>query len=111
MRKKLIIALIASVLLLAAAIGVAVYLTNQSSEVPAGNQETAASDQTGKNDVQEEEPSQETVNISLPTEIAEEAAPEDPFDEDNVVTSVTVASDVPATTEDPESNVLPEDEF
>ncbi len=93
MRKKLIAAIIAALLLLAVAVGVIVYMERDSG-VPNGS-----------------EPTEETVGLSLPTENPDEVAPEDSFDQEDLVPPVTAGSENSGETESPDDNETPHDYF
>lgn len=107
MKKKLIIALIAALIVLAAAIGVVVYLENDRDVNP--GETTAATADTEAPETTE--PAQETVGISLPTEDPADAMPEETFGQENEVPDYTMDPDATAGTEDRESNETPEDVF
>ena len=117
MRKKLIAALIAVCILLAAAVGVLIYMENKPSQQPDDGTEpetTAAVDDTSSDPVETTEvieTTEETVGISLPTEDPDTAAPEETFGEEDVLPPATVDPEIPATTEDPDANETPEDVF
>lgn len=113
MNKKLIALLIVLAVLLAAAIGVVVYLESDSPEQTTPGTEDDSVVTTAPEDPTDEviETTEETVGISLPTEDPNEVSPEETFGEEDEVPPVTVDPDVPATTEDPDANETPEDIF
>lgn len=117
MNKKLIAVLIVLAVLLAAAIGVVVYLESSTpEETKPGVQDetviTTAPEESSVEPSEEEiETTEETVGISLPTEDPDDVTPEETFGEEDEVPPVTVDPDVPATTEDPDANETPEDTF
>ena len=96
MRKKLIAAIIAVLFMIAAAVGVIVYMERD----PGKTGDAGSSEST-----------EETVGLSLPTEDPSEAAPEDSFGEDDIAPPATAGSENPGQTEDPDSNETPEDIF
>ena len=106
MKKKLITALIAVLILLAAAVSVLVYMNNRDLEskpvqsVTDGIQETT------------EEPTEETVGISLPTENPDEVSPEITFpDVEMEATEAPTSTQDPDATEDSDENATPELDF
>lgn len=112
MRKKLIAALVVLAVLLACAVGVLIYLENRSADVPATEPGTEAPvDTTAASEEAVETTEEETVGITLETEDPSDVYPEETFTDEDVVPPVTVDPDVPATTEDPDSNELPPDEL
>ena len=121
MRKKLITALVVAAILLAAAVGVIMFLESNPGETPTPGVETTApaGDNTKPSDAATEpsepaettEPVEETVGISLPTEDPDDVFPEETFGEEDEVPPITVDPSAPPATEDRDSNELPEDEF
>jgi hypothetical protein len=115
MRKKLIAAIIAVLLCVAAAVCVIMYMENKPVEQP---DETTApvttpveTEAAGTEATTEPtEPTEETVGLTFPTEDPSDVAPEDTFGEDDVVPPVTGDSTT-GETEDPDANETPEDEF
>lgn len=113
MRKKLITALIVVCILLAAAVGVLVYMESRPSEQPGETTAPAVTETQGVAETtQPVETTEETVGISLPAENPDEVTPEDTFGEEALVPPVTSGGEnVPETTEDPDANETPEDIF
>lgn len=113
MRKTLIAAIIVVAILLAAAIGIIVYMESAPSEQ--GDETTVPETSTVQpsEEAETEEPvetTEETVGISLPTENPDEVTPEVTFGEEDIVPPVT--GDIPTgETEDPDANETPEDIF
>lgn len=110
MKKKLIAAIVVALILLAAAIGVIVYMEREPSEDP---QQTTAPEASTAEPTEESEPvetTEETVGISLPTEDPDEVTPEVTFGEEDIVPPVT-GETTPMETEGPDANETPEDEF
>lgn len=115
MRKKLTAALVVLAVLLAAAVGVVVYLESRS-DIPAqpGNETTVPAedtqtpvDTTAASENQETtEPEEETVAFSLPTEDPNEVLPQETFGEEDEVPPVTVDPDATQGTENREDNEL-----
>lgn len=112
MRKTLIAAIIVALVLLAAAIGVIVYMEKVPSEP--GKETTApATSATETTEMPAEstvETTEETVALSLPTENPEEVTPEVTFGEEEDIPSFPVETGT-GETEDPDANLTPEDEF
>lgn len=111
MKKKLIIALIAALIVLAVAIGVVVYFESNAQVDPGETTEATAGETAGTEAQETTEPTQETVGISLPTEDPADAMPEETFGQENEVPDYTMDPDATAGTEDRESNETPEDVF
>jgi len=113
MKKKLTVALIVLSLLLAAVIGVVVYM--ETGRMPAGSASTQGpSDGTDAAPEQTDAPAatettEETVGYSLPTEAPEEQAPVYDFpEEDQTLPEETVD---PQATQDPDEDVTPVETF
>lgn len=105
MRNKLIAALIVVCILLAAAVGVLLFLEQGGNLPDASNGEsTAGQDHTDA----PADDTEETVGISLPTEGEEERAPEVTWDEEEQVQVETAPSVDSEATYDPDENALPE---
>ena len=130
MRKFLIAALVVVSILLAAAIGVVVYMEvfasdhlsiDTPTETTAPETEVDAVVETTAEDVSEtsaEETeatlavTEEIVPDSMPTEDSADIIPEDTFGQENVaVPGESGNEEIPATTENPDSNETPEDIF
>ena len=117
MKKKLIAALIVAILLLAAAVGVVVYMELGRNEDPAGstpavtdpvdNRNPSSAEETDPEETTEE-PTEETVGISLPTEDPDQVAPEYTWPEDETGSQETAAPVDPDATFDPDENETPE---
>lgn len=112
MKKALIAVLIVLSLLLAAAVGVVVYMETRpgdtpdgstSESTPADTQSAPAGETTGP-----EETTRETVNISLPTENPDEVGPEFTWPENETGPQETAAPGDPDATWDPDENETPE---
>lgn len=117
MKKKLIIALIVTAIVLAAAVGAVVYLENKPAADPAETTAPVSGETAGTEggDAEETteatEPTEETIIVSLPTEDPSESMPEETFTEENEIPDYTMDPDATAGTEDRESNETPEDVF
>lgn len=118
MKKKLIIALIAAAIVLAAAVGAVVYLENKSVVDPAETTAPTTGESVGTEGATDAaetteatDPTEETIVISLPTEDPSESMPEETFGEENEIPDYTMDPDATAGTEDRESNETPEDVF
>ena len=112
MRKKLIAAIIAVLILIAAAVGVIVFMESKPAEQPG---ETSSSDVPATvTEPAETEPAvettEETVGLTFPTENPDDVTPEDTFAEEDVVPPVTGDPTI-GETEGPDANEGPEDEF
>lgn len=110
MRKKLIAALVIVCILLAAAIGVLIFLEwggNLAETEPSETSTAAPTAGTEASDVPVET-TEETVGISLPTEGEEERTPEVTWVEEEQETVETMPSVDPDATFDPDENELPE---
>lgn len=115
MKKALIAVLIVLSLLLAAAVGVVVYLETRPGEAPdestPGTSESTPADTqsapTGET-TEPEETTRETVNISLPTENPDEVGPEFTWPENETGPQETAAPGDPDATWDPDENETPE---
>ncbi len=102
LKKKLIAVIIALLLLIAAAVGVIVYMESNGGETTGS--------ESGVTDSKDNEATEETVGLSLPTENSDEVAPDVTFGGENIVPPVTSNTDT-GETEDPDANETPEDEF
>ena len=118
MKKKLIIALIAVAIVLAAAVGAVVYLENKPAADPTETKAPITGESVGTEGATDAaeateatEPTEETIVVSLPTEDPSESMPEETFGEENEVPDYTMDPDATAGTEDRESNETPEDVF
>lgn len=112
MKKTLITALIIVSLLLAAAAGVIVYMESRPDATPVestpGTSESIPADtQQEENTTASEQPTEETVGISLPTEDPDEVGPEYTWPEDETGTAETAAPGDPDATWDPDENETP----
>lgn len=106
MRKKLIAAIIVLLCLVAAAVGVIIFMESKPGE--SSGSENAVTDFETQDPV---ETTEETVGLSLPTEDPGEVAPEDSFDEDAFLPPATGSSGNSGETESPDANETPEDIF
>lgn len=107
MRKKLIAAIVAALILLAAAVGVVIYMETKGAAEPGF---TVPSGTTA--DVTEAVPetTEETVGMTFPTENPDDVTPDDAFTDEDIVPPVTGDAGT-GETEDRESNETPEDVF
>ena len=117
MRKTLITALVVFSILLAAAVGVVIYMENRAasdmptepSSVTTG--ESAADTQQTDAKPDETEPvetTEETLGFSLPTEDPAERAPEQTVSEEEQQSTATAPSADPDATFDPDENETPQ---
>ena len=114
MKKALITAIVIAALLLAAAVGVLVYLQtgngdHNGEKLPAASETTPAENPEGSGDDQQEpqQTTEETVGISLPTEDPDEVGPAYTWPEDEEGTGETAAPADPDATYDPDENETP----
>lgn len=119
MKKTLIAVLIVLSLLLAAAVGVVVYLESKPGEAPEGStpgtsestpadtQQTPASEGSDSQETEPQETTEETVGISLPTEDPNEVGPEYTWPEEEDGTQETSATADPDATWDSDENETP----
>lgn len=112
MKKTLIAALIVVSLLLAAAVGVIVYMesrpdTNPVESTPGTSESIPADTKQEENTTAPEETTEETVGISLPTEDPDEVGPEYTWPENETGTQETAAPGDPDATWDPDENETP----
>lgn len=117
MKKKLIVALVVALLLLAAAVGIVLYMEIGPKDDPVGSTpavtdpadvQQPGSSESGDAGETTGEPTGETVGISLPTEDPDEVAPEYTWPEDETGSQETAAPVDPDATFDPDENETPE---
>lgn len=110
--KKLTAVIIVLAILLAAAIGVVVYLETRSDHIPEQtdpvSSEVETTDAQEENAAETEEPAEATVGISLPTEDPSEVGPDFTWPEEETGTQETAAPAEPDETYDPDENETPE---
>lgn len=112
MKNKLTAVIIVLAILLAAAIGVVVYLETRPSETPEHTDPVSSEVETTAGEEQTEaateEPTEATVGISLPTEDPNEVGPDFTWPEEETGAQETAAPGDPDATYDPDENETPE---